>query len=354
MKEDKSKISLFHFSEEGKFFRRLDLLKSLPNIPFKCALFIYDKRYDILQIFSDLEYGFIKKFEQIDEDEEKKLFYCDYEKKKEDKISNIYFIIYKNKPIALLISNQIREEWKSSLSFFNKFYPFLARIFLRSFQILNVLKFIEENNKLNLIAKSYVAKRYFGNRKSEICYEKISYEKAFNQAISNDLWIDSIVIGIEEKSDYLGSVRLNRKGIFSYRGLLFSDFYKKFIVKVIEFFITSFGTILENKSRSIENLESKPVKLTLSDEVFLRSEDFDNLINKIKNGLKNWGYSILSKNNNFGQIMLHDYSSGASFDLYISSSKEMYIIPQTQVTEISFNRLLTWILDNFEGELENV
>jgi hypothetical protein len=349
------KLKLHHFSDKGKFFRKLDLMKKLPNSPFRAAIFMHDKRYDLIPVFQEFQSdtSFIKKFIELEEDSEKKLYLCEFEKDDLKDQSKLYFIVYKQKKISILISSQPRERWKESLGFFRRFYPFLTRIFLRSFQILEVLSYVEKESGLDLIAKSYVAKRYFGSPRSEICYEKISYKEAFNQALGNSLWIDSIWIGIEGKQGSLGSVRLNRRGIFSYSGLSFSEFYEQFITKTIDFFINSYLSILEDKTRSIEKLEPKPIKIVLSDDVFVDKESSDKLIERIKTGLRNWGYSIINNEVIFQQIMLHDYDTGSSFDLHITSSREIYIIPQTQVTEISFNKLLTFILDNFEGEVEN-
>ncbi|MEK6893943.1 MAG: hypothetical protein AABX10_00605 [Nanoarchaeota archaeon] len=350
---DENNFKLAHFSEEGKFFKSLDSMKKLPNVPFRVAVFMYDKRYEIISIFTEFQNNsnFINKFTLLEEDNEKKLYICNTEKKQDE--SELYFIVYKDKRISILLSNQSKEDWKNSLDFFKAFYPFLVRIFLRSFQILKILGYVEAESGLDLIAKSYVAKRYFGSPRSEVCYEKISYKTAFDQALTNNLWIDSIWVGLENKEKQLGAVRLNRRGIFSYSGISFYQFYEKFLVKVIDFFLKSYLDILEDKSRSLIKLEPKPIKIVLSDDVFVQKESFDKLIEKIKDKLKNWGYSVLAGSGILGQIMLHDYETGSSFDLYVTSSREMYIVPQTQVTEISFNNLLAFILDNFEGEIQN-
>ena len=205
----------------------------------------------------------IKSFSNIEDDYEKVLYSCELEKEEKEEGSLLYLIVYKTKQIAILIGNQNKENWDNSMLFFKRFYPFITRIFLRSFQILEILKFVEKESNLKLIAKTYVAKRYFGNKKTEICHEKISYEKAFNQALNDGLWIDSILVGLEQKESILGSVRLNRKGIFTFTGIYFSDFYNNFLTKVIKFFLESYLSIIENKSRSFTNVEPKPVKIVV-------------------------------------------------------------------------------------------
>ena len=156
-----------------------------------------------------------------------------------------------------------------------------------------------------------------------------------------------------KEGELKGKVRLNRRGIFSYSGFVFSDLYRIFLDEAIIFFINTHLAFIKGKSRSINQIESKPLRLTLVDDVFINEESLKIFTDRLKS-LTNWGYSVISNDGIFGHIMMHDYTSGGSFDIYVSSSREIYIIPQTQVTEVSFNKLLSCILDNYEGELENV
>lgn len=356
----KDSLKLYHFSDEGSFFKELNTIEKLPHTPIRSAIFMYDERYDLFSVLSEFksDWDIIKNFDKIKEDKEKTLYSCKVRKNKdnEQNIKKIrtFLIIYKSKRIAVLISNQRGDGWSSTLSVFKKFYPFMDRIFLRSFQILEILDYLENETGLNFLVKSYVAKRYFEKPRSEVCYEKIDYKTAFERAIEERLWVDSIWMSLKDDGNSIGNVRLNRKGIFSYSGISFSVFFNSFIKKAISFYIRTYMTILENKSRNLDSLDPKPVRIILKDEVFTENESFKKFVEMINNGLRNWGHSVIGSEGAFGQIMLQDYNSGGSFDIHIVSSKEIYIIPQTQVTTVTFNNLLRIILDNYEGDIENV
>ncbi|HYD03915.1 MAG TPA: hypothetical protein VEC16_06485 [Alphaproteobacteria bacterium] len=350
-------INLFHFSEDGKFFRQLDGIKKLSGSPFRVTLYMYDKRCDIINIFSQFrsDISVVSNFIKISEDSSKIAYECKVEidsirESEKDKVKS-YLIISKVKQIAILVSNHRRDEYIKIVSFFNRFYPFINRVFMRSFQILEILNQLDKTNRLKIIAKSYVARRYFGKPKSEICYETNDYKTVFKNVSEDKLWVDSILLSvIREKDTFM--IRLNRKGIFSYSGITFSEIYYLVLEKMIDYFV-DYLNFIENKGRSISKLDPSPIRISLTDDVFVDSQSFEKMLARIRTNLTDWGFSVLSSDSIFGHIMLHDYASGSCFDLYIGSSKQIDIIPQTQVTDISFNRLLSFVLDNYEGALEN-
>ena len=65
--------------------------------------------------------------------------------------------------------------------------------------------------------------------------------------------------------------------------------------------------ILKNRSRTIDDIEPRPVKISVVDEVFNEPQDIEQLIDIIHKGLNNWGYSILYQEGPYAFIMLHDY-----------------------------------------------
>src|SRR3989338_9905107 len=106
-------LTLFHFSEDGKFFRRLDSIKENTG-PLRTTVFIFDKGHDLIELFAEFksEGNIITDFVKIEEDSEKVLYNCSLEKEPGDKTSVAYLIISKQKQIAILVSNQKREEWQ--------------------------------------------------------------------------------------------------------------------------------------------------------------------------------------------------------------------------------------------------
>ncbi len=348
---------IFHFTEEGKIFARMDNIKKISHVPQKIAVFVYDDRYqnnplELFKKYNPQTYQnttFSIEFEN-------ELWVClkfnivknDVEVSKE-RDAEVFVLVSKKTPIVIMLTSCKREQFEDKLNYFNKFYPFLSRIFYRSFEINELLASAENLNKLNISVKSYVVKRYYEKPKTEVCYEDINYGEAFRKASENYLWVDSIQLRIDEK----GMLRINRRGVISFYGFDFSSVYSWFITKIIEKQTKLYMSVLKNKSRTLDNLEPKPIKFTILDDIFKTPEDIQQLIKLIGSKLSNWGYSILYNDGPFLSMILHDYVSGSSYDLLIGSASEILIIPQTQVTPISFNQLINFLMNNYDGEIEN-
>ncbi len=348
--------TLFHFSPEGKFFRELDQIEKYPNIPTKVVLFLLDARYDVIELIkAHMHTTIITKFTKKLDDMDKLLFECELlDDEEKERAEKVYFLVSKKHHVALLISNQSGKRFKTTINFFYKFYPLVSRIFLRSYQMLSILCDVEKEEKVQLITKSYVAKRYFGRKKSEVAYEYITYQQAFQQATEHNLWIDSILLDISKDERRKGSVRLSRKGIFSYSYLNFSEFYSFLVEPIIENLIQVYKSFLLDRSRTITSPEAKPLAIKLNEDIFKKDSAIKLFIKQIQKGLKRWGFSVFNQEENFVHVFLHDYDSGSSYDLFVSSYDEITIIPQTQVVPLSINKLIAFLLDNYEGELRNV
>ncbi|WP_287586419.1 hypothetical protein [Candidatus Borrarchaeum sp.] len=351
-----SKIN--HFTDAGELFRRLDTIERFPNVPIKTVLFIYDFRYKLLDILDRItpqEYqksSYKIKFENDD------VVLLDVKIVKDlDIISSdrrkVFLIIDKNKPFCILITNSEGNYFKKVLSFFNKHYPLLSRIFLRSNEIKDLLNYLEEKEEAKLTVLSYVVKRYYVRPETRIAYEKISFREVFDKASDDFLWVDSIYLAIEKRSK--SKIRINRRGVISYyRNLDYSNIHLILISQILIKYSKIYTSILMERSRSLENLEPRPVRFFINEDVFNSSEDIDRFLEALHKYLLNWGYSTLFKERNYLYLILHDYQTGSSYDILISSPYEIFVTPQTQVTSISFGALVNFLVDNYDGVVENV
>jgi hypothetical protein len=348
---------IFHFTPEGEVFKILDNLKRFSNIPIKTMLFIYDHRYGILDILEKLKpYTYRNSsYSKILDDEHVLLLDMDIVKDS-DKIpkdnGKVFFLISKKEPFGVMITNSDSKHFSKVINYFNKHYPLISRIFLRSHEIKDLLDIVEKENA-TIIIKNYVLKRYYVKKKVDMSWEVIGHKRLFEKATESFLWVDSIFLDII-KNGVSGKVRINRRGLISYIGLDYSMIFSLFIEKILKKYSKIHSDILIDKSRNLENLEPQAIRFFIEEDVFKSSEDVTQFLKSMHKSLHNWGYSVLFKEGSYLFVILHDYQTGSSYDLLISSPSEIFIIPQTQVTSISFNTLINFLTNTYDGAAENV
>lgn len=359
MNEKDMKIDLWSKPEKAEFFVQISrLFKKDQKTPVKVALFFYDPRYKLEEIFNDYwpsGYENIK-IEKTLVDNERIFNFKFYDENNEKIIHSCLLIDFKDKPFSFLLSNTNYIDFKyNQLRFFNKYYPLLSRVFFRSVELLEILNDLEKNKNIQIDVEKYVGKRFYGDKESRISFKNAKYYDVFLEAIEQRLWVDSLTAKLNDKSGVLfGKIRIGRDGIFSYSIMDFSKFFNQILERILtKWYEERYKKTLENRERSLEIPEPKPIKITLKRETFLDKEDIEKFLDSI-HSFPNWGYSIFSLQKSFVFMNIFDYVSGGSFDIMIPSSKEIYVIPQTQITANVINRLLSFLIDNYEGEIENV
>lgn len=328
--------------------------------PPKVAVMTYDNRYSMHELFMEhiprsfkgttfdvtkSDIGDIYKFKL-------KLYGSEVE-------TGCLLINLKEWPIGIVLSNAKYMDFKDvQLKFFKKYYPLLSRTFFNSVELLKLLRRIEKTTGLNIEAQRYVVKRYYGNKETRLCFTEppTPYADLFMNAVSERMWVDSIVVNLKNKDDddSISKLRIGRDGVFSYRNMGFAKFFTVVLEDLLKTWNEElYKNTLQNRTRSMEDITAKPIKIKLKSDLFLEEKDALKFIEVIKR-LPKWGYSIISLNKFFVEVNMLDYVSGGSFDLIIPVSNEIHIIPQTQVTPTVFNRLLSFLTENYEGEIQNV
>ncbi len=351
-----------HFLEGGSIAKIFDNIKKVPIASIKVAIFIYDTRVPPLDIFQKFKpYKFKdSNFKTSYEDDENILIEFNVIKNggpKYDDGTQIFLQILKKQPLAILVTNADSIYFEQIKQFFNKFYPFLSRIFLRSEDIKNLLNNVKGKSDYNIVVKNYVLKRYYVKKKIESTWEVIDYLDLFKKASQEFVWVDGIYIHltkkIGEKDEIFGKVRVSRSGVLKYSRTDYTMIYTLFLKYILSEYMEKFGQVIMKKGRSLDNIEPHPVRFILNEEIFKDSKDAVQVTTLIKDRLRNWGYSILSQEGGLLYLTMHDYVSGGSYDLIITSVSEILIIPQTQVTSLSFNRILMFLTETYDGVVED-
>ncbi len=341
---------LSYFDEIGTLIRRVNS-KRQSNTPSKVVLFTYDSRLDnqmFQKIFSKipLDHFIIDRPKSTDGS-------IAYEihgnSQKEESFSIL--LISKEAPYMALISNEKRASFNALLKDFYKLYPFVSRVFLRSREIRKVLANLEEKKQTTIVVKESILKRYYGDKEVQRCWTDVSdYDEVFQRAKQESIWVDSLKILVGYKN-YNGIVRINRKGVIQYeRGFDFLTLNELILNQILSLRMDLFEKQIP-VPRTIDNLEITPLLFYFHEDVFAEQIDFQRLVERLKSSLKTWGYSILSIEEGFLWLLLHDYVSGSSYELMVTTKSEIAIIPQTQASRISFNELVSFLVTNYDGEM---
>ncbi|MBU0459771.1 MAG: hypothetical protein KJ771_03100 [Nanoarchaeota archaeon] len=367
-KEIPLRIGTFLDQKEINFF--LDSIPPVPVAPIKLAFYAIDERYSFLEIFEEWKPSEFEgtKLNQISETEKFSLYKFeiglpDKFKKKcpkcneeffESELSGensqgiTYFLRFKKIPFVIVLSNSHFKESDYVFSFFNRYYPFLTRIFLRAKQLGGILKQIENTNMFGeqVYSQDFILKKYYAGKETERHYKKRDFESIFAEAKQKGLWLDNITFRVEEK----GRIQLSRDGkVQYYDDFIFSDMHP-LIDLIINTYLQSYDILNEANNRRKDG-KITSIKIILDEPAFVESEDCDSFL-KYLNSYKESDVTILSRNGPFFEASLVDYKTGSSIDICVYDSKIITIIPQFQVTTIPLVNLINYILEEYDGKVE--
>jgi hypothetical protein len=352
--------------DEGDPTAVLDKFIQTPYILDRIALFIYDKRLSLTeftQLFETKPVGFENsRVYEAHQDETQLIIGFELRKERAEDTKNskrgkAFLRVDKNTAFATLFTDYDRTNFQCIMRFFNKYYPFLSRIFFRSDEIRRLLEGVETNSGAKIVVTNYVLKRRYVRQETDNIWQDISYQKLFDRAAEDFLWVDSIDFEIEIESEskeeqVRGRVGIKRDGIIRSRGITYKKIRALFLDEFLSRYNEVYKIISKDRSISLTKLEPQPVKFIISEEIFRSNIETQKLIELIHDGLRNWGYSVLYNEQGSMYLLLHDYVSGSCFELLVVSTFEIVIIPKTQVTALSFNELVSFLMRYYDGELK--
>lgn len=370
-KKDKSvPLRISTFLDNEAINRYLDSIPKIPSAPVKIALYAFDERYNFEEIFKEwcpTEYTAVSlnrtaetdkyilfTFEMILPDKFKKkcpgceheFFASDFEERKNKDV--IYLLQLKGLPFAIVISNSHFQESDYTFSFFDSYYPFMTRIFVRAHQLVKILRDIEQKKLFgeNVYSSEFILKKYFIEKVTERHYKKRDFESIFVEAEKSGLWLDNITFRVEEK----GRLQLSRDGkVQYYDSFVFSDILIV-IDMILSNYLESYELIKSIKQKRQEG-EFKAIKIILDEALHTDTSNSNPLIPYLE-GYPQASLTILSQNGPFFEATVIDYSTGSSFDICVYDSKTISIIPQFQATTVSLIKVVNYLLEEYDGKIE--
>ncbi len=262
---------------------------------------------------------------------------------------------YGELPVYILISDDVGRSRETILvTFLNRYYPDISRLYLSSFELYHLLKELGKESK----AKIEVDRLSFYSwiepahkrKRSDVSYTQEPLEPVFERVFREGDLVDKIQFTLldAERTPLLNGY-LSRKGLFRCRRS-FTRFYETIIVGAAEMAQRKFNAFA-NRNRTEEHLT--PQKLEISyDTDTLGSKDQLNYFIETLGTLKFSSMSIYHRNPYFHASVV-DYGDGSSYDVWVVNTRKIHILPQLRANAASLARLVNHVFEFFsEGEIE--
>lgn len=330
------------------------------NIPTNKAkfLFLLSNRniFEVIQNWKPRSYtlDFIKK------EEEFFVIYVERHIKRTGRNVKGYFIIkrIRNENFYILFTLEKQEFIDLvMIDLFESYYSNVSRLFINSYEIQSIIKYIQKSMKGEIIVKELIAHKNIKSKEKDFeitrTYTDKPYQEAFNEAFSEERWIDKIAFMVHSKNNEFNNFRayISRETLIKCNDNI-TQFIQLIIRKLVKIYKSN-QKIFDKRSRRENNGEINPIAIKYKERVFKGTIYNKEVINVISNFPKS-SYTIYH-GNPYLHISLVDYLDGSSYEIWISDEDKLTIIPQIKATFNSLSRLCEHITREFlEGNLIEV
>lgn len=265
-------------------------------------------------------------------------------------------------PMYMIVSDCKASEFKSVITqLFNKHYPTVSRIFLTNNEMQFIFEKLEESTNCEIQVDSSIGKKGIAKmikkKESQVTYTNVPYKEVFDEIIGHERWVQSIKFTAlrvhREKgtisSEYVYSGIVSRDCFFSCMGT-FQPFIQT-IIPLATKFATTRVEYLRKRAESAPDLKPEPIVIKFTEDLFSDPSKNKQYIDAIAE-LESCSISEYHTNP-YIHISLLDYLDGSSYDLWVTSSDRLVIIPQFSASTASMARLVNHVYERIhEGEVE--
>ena len=237
---------------------------------------------------------------------------------------------------------------KGVVKFIESYRPDISRIYLSSGEIRGLFERIEET----LSSRIYVRKAvlYTQPREGEISFKKRYFQDLFEDAESDFGLVDKVEYDIQEESGPYYHGFISRDLVcYYYSGRInrFFDFILPIIARIAKIKLNLFS----NRERNSENAEAEPLCIDFLDNVFNDKKDNIKLISVLKEIIG--GAVAVYHKNPYLHLSFLDFIDGSNFDIFVTESNKITIIPNYKCSAYSLMRVTDKIFKGFnEGNLK--
>lgn len=185
--------------------------------------------------------------------------------------------------------------------------------------------------------------------KATIKFDNLDFKEALDQIEDQDAFLSKIQFKILHKSIEILKAGIQRDCLLAYCSGDIHTFYNSCLIKAAKI-LKQNVELLSNKSRKNYADEVKPMEIRYEIDVFKNKSD-NILLRHALAGMKRVSFTVFHSNPYFHGALL-DFKDGSRFDIYITSSKTISVIPGFQASPAAFSRLISHIFESVkEGSI---
>jgi len=220
--------------------------------------------------------------------------------------------------------------------------------FLSSEDLRHLIQNFDNRVNGNLVVKKAVLKSTGEDTQIEY-HEDKPYYKVFNEASTNDLYVDKIELTVRNTGARF-QFFVSRNGATRYiRGS--SDLYFNVLLNSLSSFISDKGELFQDRDREYGSRDTDPIKIQYAEGSIIGVEENKRLIKALK-GIKRTSVTVYHDNPYMHASVL-DFDDGTSVDVYLTSDSDISIIPGFNASKKSLSRICDQINKGFlEGEVK--
>jgi hypothetical protein len=237
---------------------------------------------------------------------------------------------------------------KGLLRFIESYKPDISRIYLSSEEMRSLFEKLEDNVSCEIFVKKAVLYSY-GNE-ARIEYEKKPFQELFNIAENEDKYVDKVEYDIRRENKQVYHGFMSRSCIFYYYSGNIHYLFNSFI-PLIAIRGESKSEVFEGRERHFGTIEIQPIDIVYPKDVFKNGQDNMRFIKAI--GSVSRGAVSVYHKNPYVHVSFLDFIDGSNFDIFVTESNKISIIPSFKCSIHSLMRVCEEISKDFnEGTIE--
>lgn len=265
-------------------------------------------------------------------------------------------------PVYMVLSDCSASDFKTVITkLFSKHYPVISRIFLTNQEMRWIFENMEKSTRCEIQVDSSIGKKRMAGmvnkKESQVTYTNVPYPEVFDEILARDRWVQSLKFTAshvtrdkkEVSREYAYSGIVSRDCFFACEGQ-FEPFLESVLPQVVRF-AKARVEYLRKRAESAPNPKPEPVVIKFEEELFTepsKNRQYIDAIAELESCSINEYHT-----NPYVHISMLDYLDGSSYDLWVTSSDRIVIIPHFSASAASMARLLNHIYERIrEGETE--
>ena len=234
------------------------------------------------------------------------------------------------------------------IRFIESYKPDISRIYLSSEELRSVFEKVEACSLGEIYVKKAVL--YSHINEGQISFKKAYFQELFNAAENESSYVDKVEYDIRQNDEPSYHGFISRSLISYYYSGKINNFFNQ-ILPILVSISKDKLEVFENKARKYHDIEAKPLHIKFPQDVF--NDKYDNI--RLIEALEKVSYGAVAiyHKNPYLHVSFLDFVDGSNFDIFVTNSNKMSIIPNYKCSMYSLMRVTDQIFKDFkEGKIE--